>query len=135
MPQDLIQIRPADPTRRTLLKTLGIAAAAAGAAACQNPEHILPLLEPDPRLEPGRPQFFATVCRECPAGCGMVIRVNDGRPTKAEGNPSHPLSRGKLCLRGQTAVHGLYNPDRFRQPHLRDAAGHLRPVDWDTALA
>ncbi|MGH9519260.1 MAG: molybdopterin-dependent oxidoreductase, partial [Terriglobales bacterium] len=55
--------------------------------------------------------------------------------TKAEGNPDHPVSRGKLCLRGQTSVQGLYNPDRIRQPRLRDGHGALRPVDWDTALA
>ncbi|MGH9518031.1 MAG: twin-arginine translocation signal domain-containing protein, partial [Terriglobales bacterium] len=68
---DLVQIQTG-ATRRDFLKAAGIAVAAAGAAACQNPEHILPLLEPDPREEAGRPQFFATVCRECPAGCGMV---------------------------------------------------------------
>ncbi|MGH9393194.1 MAG: twin-arginine translocation signal domain-containing protein, partial [Terriglobales bacterium] len=130
----LIQIEPAGSGRRDFLKTLGVAAAASTLAACANPERILPLLEPDPRLEAGRPQFFASVCRECPAGCGLVARVNDGRTTKAEGNPDHPLNRGKLCLRGQTSVQGLYNPDRFAQPRLRDAGGHLRPVDWGTAL-
>src|SRR6185437_4939252 len=130
-----VQIEPAGTDRRTFLKTAGVAAAAGTLTACANPEHILPLLEPDPRQEAGRPQFFATVCRECPAGCGMVARVNDGRTTKVEGNPDHPVNRGKLCLRGQTAVEGLYNPDRFQQPRLRDAHGNLRPVDWPTALA
>ncbi|HXE32052.1 MAG TPA: molybdopterin dinucleotide binding domain-containing protein, partial [Terriglobales bacterium] len=127
----LVQIQIA---RRDFLKASTLAAAAGSLAACQNPERILPLLTPDPRQEAGRPQFFATVCRECPAGCGMVVRVNDGRPTKVEGNPDHPVNRGKLCLRGQTAVQGLYNPDRLRQPRLRDPHGNLRPVDWNTAL-
>src|SRR6185437_10376080 len=104
MKPDLVQIEVADPgtDRRTFLKTLGVVGAASGLSACQNPERILPLLVPDPRADAGRPQFFATVCRECPAGCGMVARVNDGRTSKAEGNPDHPVNRGKLCLRGQT---------------------------------
>src|SRR6185437_14300636 len=101
-----VQIEPAGTDRRTFLKTAGVAAAAGTLTACANPEHILPLLEPDPRQEAGRPQFFATVCRECPAGCGMVARVNDGRTTKVEGNPDHPVNHG-----------------------------NLRPVDWPTALA
>ncbi|TAN21647.1 MAG: 4Fe-4S dicluster domain-containing protein [Acidobacteria bacterium] len=135
MAGDLIQIAP--PNRRTFLKTLGAAGAAASVTACavRPPERILPLLAPDPRAIPGKPQMFASTCRECPAGCGMVVRVNTGRPSKCEGNPDHPVNRGKLCLRGQTAVEGLYNPDRFRQPMLRDAHGQLRPTDWPTALA
>lgn len=139
MSDELIQIEPVEEktgaTRRTFLKTMGVAGAAAGLTACQNPERILPLIVPDPREDPGRPQQFSTVCRECPAGCGMMATVNDGRTGKAEGNPDHPVNRGKLCLRGQTSVQGLYNPDRFRQPHLRDAHGVLRPTDWATALA
>ncbi|MGN6591390.1 MAG: twin-arginine translocation signal domain-containing protein, partial [Terriglobales bacterium] len=132
MKNELIQIAP---SRRTFLKTLGVAGAAGGMAACRPPENILPLLVPDAREEAGRPQFFASTCRECPAGCGLVVRVNTGRPNKVEGNPDHPVNRGKLCLRGQTAVQGLYNPDRFRQPLLRDAHGRLQPTDWTTALA
>jgi len=131
MTEELIQI---EPSRRAFLKTLGVAGAAGGLAACRPKENILPLLVPDAREEAGRPQFFASTCRECPAGCGLVVRVNTGRPTKAEGNPDHPVNRGKLCLRGQTAVQGLYNPDRFRQPMLRDAHGRLQPTDWATAL-
>lgn len=135
MPEELVQIQAPGSDRRTFLKTLGVAGAAAGLTACQNPERILPLMVPDPRQEAGRPQQFSTVCRECPAGCGLMAVVNDGRTGKAEGNPDHPVNRGKLCLRGQTSVQGLYNPDRIRQPRMRDAHGALRPVDWPTALA
>ncbi|MGH9476267.1 MAG: molybdopterin dinucleotide binding domain-containing protein [Terriglobales bacterium] len=135
MTDELIQI--VTPSRRGFLKALGVAGAAAGATACayRPPEQILPLLLPDPRAIAGKPQMFASTCRECPAGCGMVVRVNTGRPSKCEGNPDHPVNRGKLCLRGQTAVQGLYNPDRFRQPMLRDGHGRLQATDWRAALA
>ena len=109
--------------RRDFIKASTLAAAGAASEACRQQQQILPLLAPDPRLIPGRPQFFASVCRECPAGCGLVVKVNDGRPTKVEGNPDHPVNHGKLCLRGQTSVQGLYNPDRFRQPMLRNPRG------------
>src|SRR6185295_15033670 len=50
-----------------------------------------------------------------------------------EGNPDHPVNRGGLCARGQAALQGLYNPDRYRGPMIR-IRGELQPTSWDTAL-
>ena len=61
---------------------------------------------------PAKRLQFATTCRECPAGCGMTALHTDGRTTKAEAMPGHPVSRGGLCPRGQSAPQGLYDPDR-----------------------
>lgn len=126
--------RPFHLERRTFLKTAGVGLAAGALAGCHTPESILPLLTPDSRRQGERAQWFATTCRECPAGCGMVVRVNAGRPTKAEGNPDHPVNRGKLCMRGQAALEGIYNPDRFRGPQRRDRYGRLQPDSWRDAL-
>ena len=41
--------------------------------------------------------------------------------TKLEGNPEHPLNRGALCARGQSALQGLYNPDRLRGPMVKES--------------
>ena len=60
--------------------------------------------------------YYATTCRECAAGCGLIIRTMQGRALKVEGNPKHPLNLGKTCARGQVAVEGLYNPNRVRGP-------------------
>src|SRR5207249_8088243 len=49
-----------------------------------------------------------------------------------EGNPDHPVNQGALCARGQAALQGLYHPDRFTGPRLRDGAA-LKPVPWDAA--
>jgi anaerobic selenocysteine-containing dehydrogenase len=40
----------------------------------------------------------------CPPGCGTVVRTMNGRALKIEGNPEHPLNRGKLCARGQAGL-------------------------------
>ncbi len=74
----------------------------------------------EPYLKPGLWTVFATTCRECPAGCGMHVRVREGRVVKPEGNPSHPVNRGGLCPRGQSAPQGLYDPDRVRTPLKRN---------------
>jgi Fe-S-cluster-containing dehydrogenase component/anaerobic selenocysteine-containing dehydrogenase len=52
----------------------------------------------------------------------MHVRTREGRVVKPEGNPSHPVSRGGLCPRGQSAPQGLYDPDRVRRP-LRSSGG------------
>src|SRR5205823_146786 len=95
-------------------------------------ETILPLVVPNEQIVPGVAAWFATVCRECPAGCGVIARNREGRVVKLEGNPDHPVNQGALCARGQAALQGLYHPDRFAGPRLRDGAT-LKPVPWDVA--
>jgi molybdopterin-containing oxidoreductase family iron-sulfur binding subunit len=65
----------------------------------------------------------------------MHVRVREGRPVKVEGNPENPINRGRLCARGHSSLQGLYNPDRVRQPMVRNASGGFDPVTWDEALA
>ncbi|HEX6512846.1 MAG TPA: molybdopterin-dependent oxidoreductase [Chloroflexota bacterium] len=74
--------------------------------------------------------WYATACAECSAGCGVLVRVVEGRARKIEGNPDHPVNRGKLCARGQAALQAQYNPDRLRGPRARNGAG----LSWDEAL-
>lgn len=120
--------------RRDFFKIVATGGAAAAAGGCQQAtETILPLVVPNEHLVPGVASYFATVCRECPAGCGVLARNRDGRVVKLEGNPDHPINRGALCVRGQAALQGLYHPDRFDGPQRRDGAA-LRSVGWDDAL-
>src|SRR5205085_7914044 len=81
----------------------------------------------------GERAYYATTCRGCPAGCGLIATTINGRITKAEGNPEHPIGQGRLCPRGQGVVQAVYNPYRFRQPLLRDARGTLQPLSWGDA--
>ncbi len=123
--------------RRTFFRIVGAGtAAAATAAGCTTraPEQILPYVVPPENLVPGVASWYATVCRECPAGCGLLMRVREGRVVKVEGNPDHPVNRGTLCIRGQASLQGLYDPDRIRTPLQRDASGGLTEIGWDEAL-
>jgi anaerobic selenocysteine-containing dehydrogenase/Fe-S-cluster-containing dehydrogenase component len=126
--------------RRTFLKLLGAAAPAVAASACSSvpPERIIPYVVPPEDDVPGVAAWYASSCGECPAGCGTRVRTREGRAVKIEGNPEHPINRGRLCIRGQAALQGLYNPDRLRGAHRREVmpAGQSRlvPVAWDDAL-
>lgn len=74
---------------------------------------------------PGEWAHLSTTCRECPAGCGLLMTYRDGRVTKAEGNPNHEISRGKLCIRGQSSIQGLYDRDRLKQIWRKDEQGQF----------
>ncbi len=122
-----------DLHRREFLKVLGVA----GASAVFDPRQrfydgrVSPIDSPKD-IPPGEDVFYATTCRECPAGCGMHIKNRDGRAIKAEGNPANPISFGNLCPRGQASLQGLYNPDRFPGP-MKKNAGKYQPITWEAA--
>src|SRR5712691_7911190 len=119
--------------RRDFFRVVTASGATAAVTGCQRAaENILPLVVPNEQLVPGVAAWFATVCRECPAGCGVIAKNREGRVVKLEGNPDHPVSQGALCARGQAALQGLYHPDRFAGPLLRDGAT-LTPASWDAA--
>ena len=107
---------------------------AASACGSPSPEKLIPYLIPVEDQVPGVATWYATTCRECPAGCGVHARVREGRVVKLEGNPEHPINRGKLCARGQAALQGLYNPDRVRSPLAKNAAGAFEPISWQDAI-
>ncbi|MCY2928964.1 MAG: 4Fe-4S dicluster domain-containing protein [Planctomycetota bacterium] len=126
-----------DMSRRVLMKLIGGGSAAAAAGLMLKKwGKLIPYVIPPEETKPGVWSVYATTCRECPAGCGMHVRHRDGRATKAEGNPDHPINHGGLCARGQSAVQGLYDPDRLRQPLAR-VGGRTKdfsPQSWSTAL-
>ncbi len=122
-------------TRRDFLKFTG--ATAAGLAACKpgqdNVEKLISQLVPPENIVPGVPVWYASACTECPAGCGLLLKAREGRLIKVEGNPDHPIAAGRHCMRGESALQGLYNPDRVKRPLLRQG-GTLREVSWEQAL-
>ena len=122
--------------RRHFLKLLGASAAAPVVGCASKPvETLIPYVVQPEEITPGVATYYATVCQECPAGCGLVVRTREGRAVKVEGNPSHPINQGTLCARGQASLQGLYNPDRIRQPLYRNEAGELTPLSWPEAEA
>lgn len=122
--------------RREFLKVLGAASAVTTTIGCsqEKVEQLIPYLVSPDQTVPGVSTYYSTTCRECAAGCGVVAEVRDGRAIKLEGNPEHPVNRGALCARGQSALQGLYNPDRYRQPMVREG-GKLVATTWDKAIA
>jgi hypothetical protein len=122
--------------RREFLKVVGVSGAGAGIAGCANGEveKLLPYVVPPDNITPGVATWYTTVCGECPTGCGVWARTREGRVVKLEGNPRHPISQGALCQRGHSSLQGLYNPDRYAGPMLKEN-GAFRKATWDEAEA
>src|SRR5215813_6582193 len=120
--------------RREFLKVLGASSAAIATTACQEDTgKLIPYLISPDQTVPGVSTYYATTCRECSAGCGIISETRDSRSIKLEGNPDHPLNRGALCARGQSALQGLYNPDRLRGP-MQKVNGAWQAITWDKAI-
>src|SRR6476661_9359124 len=126
---------PRGVKRREFLKVLGAGTAATTVLGCasEKVEKLIPYFVSPDETVPGVSTYYATTCRECSAACGVIAETRDGRAIKLEGNPQHPLNRGAICARGQAALQGLYNPDRFRGPMVKQN-GKLVPTTWDRAL-
>jgi len=128
-------------TRRQFLQLTGATAAGAVVFAGCSPRAGELLVQSAARLPEdmvtGIDNWYATICRMCPAGCGIIVRVMEGRAKKIEGNPDYPVNRGKLCARGQAGLQALYHPDRIQGPLRRNGdkgSGRFEPITWDAAV-
>jgi anaerobic selenocysteine-containing dehydrogenase len=86
---------------------------------------------------------------DCPDACSVLITVEDGRATRIQGDPAHPVTRGFLCAKVAKYLDRVYSPDRVLYPMRRvrlkgpDAEGSsatlqsseaFERITWDEAL-
>jgi formate dehydrogenase major subunit len=80
-----------------------------------------------PRSQQLRPRIdeaehvVQSICPYCAVGCGQLIYVKDGAVTHIEGDPASPISRGRLCPKGQASKSYAHSPLReykvkYRRP-------------------
>jgi MoCo/4Fe-4S cofactor protein with predicted Tat translocation signal len=108
-------------SRRGFLKVMGASFALAGLAGCtkQPDEPIFPYVKQPEDLILGKPNFFATA-HPFPTGAIPVLVKSDAyRPIKIEGNPEHPMSKGKSDALTQATLLDLYDPGRSRGVSFR----------------
>jgi anaerobic selenocysteine-containing dehydrogenase len=127
-------------SRRDFLKLASVGAATTAALTGCGPASRYVTREPYIKMPEynynGLSTYYATTCRECAAGCGIIVRTFQGRALKVEGNKDHPVNLGKTCPRAQTTLEGLYNPDRVTDPiqRKRRGAADADKLDWDAAV-
>lgn len=69
----------------------------------------------------------------CWDSCGFLVTVEDGKVTKVEGNPEHPITQGKICGRGRMLEHRANSEDRLLYP-LKKVEGNFEQISWEQAL-
>jgi anaerobic selenocysteine-containing dehydrogenase len=77
-------------------------------------------------------------CALCITRCGCVAVVEDGRFTRLEPDPAHPIGQA-LCAKGRAAPELVYHPERLTHPLRRtrpkgDPDPGWERIDWDEAL-
>ncbi len=116
-------------SRRGFMKLMAASFALAGAATipgCRRPDHkILAYSGQEPEHTiPGKPTFYATSMALPGGGAeGLLVETHTHRPTKIEGNPLHPASRGKTSVFAQAEILRLYDPERLRDISQKQADG------------
>src|SRR5713101_5458643 len=110
-----------DPvSRRHFVKIMSasflLAGIGLGGSGCRRPEQrILPFSKMPENYVHGVPQYYATAMPTRGSAIPLVVKANDGRPTKIEGNPLHPDSNGGTDRFAQASILNLYDPDRATQ--------------------
>ncbi len=122
-------------SRRSFLKIMGASAALAGVAGCRRPvETILPYARKPEEIVPGVPNYYATAMTLGGVGHAVIVESHEGRPTKVEGNPEHPISAGASDIFAQASILQLYDPDRSRRVYTRRDDTQA-PAEWGAFVA
>ena len=123
----------AGPDRRTFLKVMGASVAMAGLTGCRRPvEEVLPYARKPENVIPGIANYYATSMPHGGVSYPLLVQSHEGRPTKVEGNPEHPVSQGAADAFAYASVLNLYDPDRsrfvYREGERQEESG------WDLAV-
>jgi len=120
-------------SRRNFLTLMGASIALAGLGGCSprpaSPQKILPYTVQPAGMTLGVPQVFTSASVVGGFANGIMVRSNEGRPTKVEGNPLHPGSLGGTDIFAQAMILSMYDPDRSQATLYLGAS-----QTWENAL-
>ena len=111
-----------DPvTRRGFMKLMGASMALAGLAGCtrQPDEPIYPYVKAPEDLILGKPMYFATAHPFVTGAVPLLVKSDQFRPIKIDGNPEHPYNLGSSDAFTQATLLDLYDPDRSQHVTFR----------------
>ena len=104
-------------SRRGFMKVMGASLALAGLAGCtkQPDEPIFPYVKAPEDLILGKPMYFATAFPFPTGAIPVLVKSDAFRPIKVDGNPDHPMAKGKSDALTQATLLDLYDPDRSKE--------------------
>ncbi len=120
------------PISRKQFLALVSASAAFAAAGCTNYRdkgEVVPYTKKPEEITLGKANYYASTYTENGQEYGILIKTREGRPIKIDGNPDHPLNKGKINARGQASIMNLYDPERLKDPMILES-GILTKSSW-----
>lgn len=75
-----------------------------------------------------------TTCGYCGCGCGFYLNVEDNQITGVTPKANHPVSKGKLCIKGWQGYTFVNHKDRLKKPLLKGEDGKFHETNWDNAI-
>jgi formate dehydrogenase major subunit len=87
-----------------------------------------------PRIDEAE-HVVQSVCPYCAVGCGQLVYVKGGEVTHIEGDPASPISRGRLCPKGQASKSYVQSPLReYKVKYRRPYGTAWEELDLETAM-
>lgn len=127
-------------SRRKFLKLAAIAGLSIGASGIHKQSDSAPSGKPHVAIAP-KGRWIPTSCLNCPARCGIIVKVVDGKAIQIKGNRLSLVSEGQICPRGHIGLQVLYDPERIISPLKRSQPNKGRgidprwkPISWDQAM-
>ncbi|MED2975076.1 molybdopterin oxidoreductase family protein [Fictibacillus sp. B-59209] len=82
--------------------------------------------------------IFPSVCPlDCPDQCGLLLHKTDGKITRVQGDPNHPVTKGNICNKVRNMPERIYDSKRLTTPLKRTGpkgSGQFEPITWDEAI-
>lgn len=122
-------------SRRKFLALVGASAALAGAGCSdyRSKGEIIPYNKMPEDVIVGKANHYASTLVIGGHAHGILIKTREGRPIKIDGNPDHPVSKGKTNAFVQASIMSLYDPERLQEPMKKNSAGNFVKTDWKKA--
>ncbi|MFY9140770.1 MAG: molybdopterin-dependent oxidoreductase [Thermacetogeniaceae bacterium] len=74
-----------------------------------------------------------TFCRMCSYRCPIVVYIEQGKIKKITGDKDHPVTKGRLCVKGSAILDLVYSPARLLKP-LKKVGERWQEIDLEIAL-
>jgi predicted molibdopterin-dependent oxidoreductase YjgC len=75
-----------------------------------------------------------TTCGYCGCGCNFYLNVEDNQIVGVTPKNDHPVSKGKLCVKGWQGYSFVHHRDRLKHPLIKQQDGSFQEVSWQTAI-
>lgn len=119
-------------SRRKFLGLLAASAAfaAAGCSTYRDKGEIIPYNKKPEEIVEGNPNYYASTFIIGAMPVGVLVKTREGRPIKVDGNPEHPVSKGKIDARTQGSILNVYDPDRIQNPKFASDRSSFADISW-----